>query len=329
MRPVEADTLRLLSHMPLLDRLEAVALSGWSRGAVYGSFEALEREGLAASVPHASELTAATRRYRLTADGLRRLAREEDATVDGLLGTRPVSNQWLRVLMERLDAVGVVYRLASAISTLAHPLRLRWYRALPMDAAVALPDGRVIAVVRQGPATDRTGFSKRLWRLREGAQPAAALLLTPDETRLRHARRLLAGAPSIAYLALERDAASAGGGSRRLAHALRGRARRPSHRPRPHRAERTLARRAAAGAGGPPRRPRRRGRGGLGASDDAQARGETRPGPHRRLALAHPRPPGSAHRAEALQALRGRRAAHRPGPRAGRRRRGTPPSCRD
>ena len=213
MRLIEADTLRLLSHMPLLDRLEAVAVSGWSRGAVYRSFEALESKGLAASVPHASELTAATRRYCLTDDGLRRLAREEGTRVDGLLRTRPVSNQWRRLLLERLDAVGVVYRLASAISTLADPIRFRWYRAMPMDAALALPDGRVIAVVRQGPATDRTGFSKRLWRLREGPQPAATLLLMPDEARLRHARRLLAVAPSIAYLALERDAASAGAGA--------------------------------------------------------------------------------------------------------------------
>ncbi len=213
MRPVEANLLRLLSHMPLLDRLEAVAVSGWSRGAVYRAVESLEREGLAASVPHASELTPATRRYWLTTDGLRRLAREEGVDVDGLLRSRPVSNQWRRLLMERLDAVAAVYRLASAVSTLAHPIRFRWFRAMPMDASVALPDGRVIAVVRQGPATDRTGFSKRLWRLREGPQPAAALLLMPDEVRLRHARRLLAVAPSIAYLALESDAASAGAGA--------------------------------------------------------------------------------------------------------------------
>ena len=170
-------------------------------------------EGLAASVPHASELTPATRRYWLTADGLRRLAGEEVADVDGLLRSRPVSNQWRRLLMERLDAVAAVYRVASAVSTLAHPIRFRWFRAMPMDASVALPDGRVIVVVRQGPATDRTGFSKRLWRLREGPQPAAMLLLMPDEVRLRLARRLLAVAPSIAYLALEMDAASAGVGA--------------------------------------------------------------------------------------------------------------------
>ena len=130
MRRVEADTYcGCFSHMPLLDRLEAVAVSGWSRGAVYRAVESLEREGLAASVPHASELTPATRRYCLTADGLRRLAREEDTPPwTGLFRTRPVSNQWRRLLMERLDAVGVVYRLASAVSTLAHPIRFRWYQ---------------------------------------------------------------------------------------------------------------------------------------------------------------------------------------------------------
>ena len=213
MRIAQADILRLLSHMPLIDRLEAVAVSGWSRGAVYRSFEALESEGLAAAAPHASDLTPATHRYFLTAEGLRHLSRVEGIAADALLRSRPVSHQWLRLLMERLDGAAVVYRLASALTTLTHPIRFRWYRAMPLDAAVALPDGRAIAVVRLGAATDRTGFSKRLWRLREGPQPAAVLMLMPDEVRLRHARRLLAGAPFIAYLALERDAASAGAGA--------------------------------------------------------------------------------------------------------------------
>ena len=213
MRPVEVETLRLLADMPLLDRLEAVAVSGRSRGAVYNAVEGLESMGLAASVPHASESIPPTRRYCLTADGLRRLALDEGIAVDDALRSRPVSNQWRRLLLERLDALAVIYRLASAVSTVAHPIRFRWFRAMPMDAAVALPDGRVIAVVRQGPATDRTGFSKRLWRLRQGTRPAAVLMLMPDEARLRHARRLLAGAPALAYLALESEAASAGAGA--------------------------------------------------------------------------------------------------------------------
>jgi DNA-binding MarR family transcriptional regulator len=57
-------------------------------------------------------------------------------------------------------------------------------------------------------------FGKRIWRLREGPQPAAALLLMPDEVRLRHARKLLAGASFISFLALERDVAAAGSRAR-------------------------------------------------------------------------------------------------------------------
>ena len=211
---LQKDLLRLLAATPLADRLEMVSLSGWSRGAVYKAVGVLEEEGLVDSVPHASDLVVPTRRYCLSAEGVRQLAGEEGVGVDELLRTRPVSRRWRRILLERLDAVAVIYRLASVLAGLAFPLRFRWHRAMPMDAAVALPDGRTLAIVRQGLTSDRTGFGKRIWRLREGPQPAAALLLMPDEVRLRHARRLLAGASFISFLALERDVAAAGSRAR-------------------------------------------------------------------------------------------------------------------
>ena len=211
---LEGDFLRLLATTPFPDRLEMISLSGWSRGAVYKTVAELEGEGLVESVPHASELVAHTRRYCLSAEGVRRLAEEAGVGVDELLRSRPLSRRWRRILLERLDAVAVIYRLTSALSDLAFPLRFRWYRAMPMDAAVALPDGRTLAIIRQGLTSDRTGFGKRTWRLREGPQPAAALLLMPDEVRLRHARGLLAGASFISFLGLERDVAAAGARSR-------------------------------------------------------------------------------------------------------------------
>ena len=131
-------------------------------------------------------------------------------TVDELLDLYPVSAQWQRVLLERLDAVGIIYRLAATISNIAHPIRFRWFRAKPMDAAITLPDGRAVFFVRQGLTSDRTAFPKRLWRLREDVpHPSAVLILAPDEVRLRQARRLLAGAQAASFLALERDAVSA------------------------------------------------------------------------------------------------------------------------
>ena len=205
----QEELLGHLASMPFLDRLELVAVSGWSRGSIYEGLDRLEAEGLAASVPHATDVTPPTRRFYLTPSGLHRLARVEGMTVDELLNLYPVSARWQRILLERLDAAAVIYRLAATISNIAHPIRFRWYRAMPMDAAIVLPDERIIGVVRQGLTSDRTSFSKRMWRLRDGPSPSAILVLLPDEVRLRQARRLLAGAPAASFLALERDAVSA------------------------------------------------------------------------------------------------------------------------
>ena len=213
---VERDLLRLLGEMPFLDRLEAAAVSGWSRGAVYAACAALEEAGLVAPLPHAhaSELVAPTQRHALTVAGLRRLAAEECVDLGELLRSRPLTAHWRRLLLERLDGVASIYRLASAITDAAWPLRFRWYRAMPMDAAIALPDGRRLFVVREGQTADRTAFAKRLWRLREGPRPGACLLLVPDAVRLRHTARLMAQASVPAFLALERDAAASGTSAR-------------------------------------------------------------------------------------------------------------------
>ena len=203
------ETLRLLSWMPFLDRLEMAAVSGWSRAAIYEAIRVLEDDGLASPVPHATDLTSLTARYHLTADGVRLLAREEEIGLDDLLRSRPVSLQWRAVMLKRLDAAAVVYRLASAVSDAAYPMRFRWHRATPIDAAMILPKGKNVAVVRQGTTSTRTAFSKRMRRLWDGPLPGCVLLLVPDEVRLRQARRMLSGAPSPVFLALESEAAAA------------------------------------------------------------------------------------------------------------------------
>ncbi len=210
MRPVDADMLSLLSEMPFLDRLEMAYVSGWSRGAAYRAVPRLEDAGLIASLSHGTETIAPTLRYHVTARGLRILAREEDADQEDLLRDLPVSARWRRVLLERLDAAAVINRIVSAMSIVARPVRFIWYRAMPVDAGVFLPGGRSVGIVRQGPTTDRTGFSKRLWRLEQGPLPGVVLMLMPDEVRLRYARRLLVQTSVPALFALERYAAEAG-----------------------------------------------------------------------------------------------------------------------
>ena len=216
MRPAEweRELLRALAEMPFLDRLELAAATGWSRGAVYRGVGKLEQGGYVASVPHATGVIARTRRYHLTANGLRRLAEVEESSVDELLRSRPVSGRWRRILLERLDALAVIYRLVATVSNLAHPVSFRWYRAAALDAAMTLSGGRTLGILRQGPTADRAGFAKRVWRLGQGPLPGLVLVLVPDEARLRHARRMLARAPVNALLGLEADAASAGPGRR-------------------------------------------------------------------------------------------------------------------
>ena len=216
MRPegCEADLLRALASMPFLDRQEMVAVSGWSRAAVYEAVQKLEAGGFCASVLHATELQPPARRFHPTAAGLRRLAGEEDTSLDELVRSRPVSAQWRRGLMERLDALAAVYHLACLLSNVAFPIRFRWYRAVRLDAAVALPDGKTVGIVRQGRTADRSGFAKRLWRLRDEPMPGAVLVLMADDVRLRHARRLLSTTEVPALFALEREALLAEAGDR-------------------------------------------------------------------------------------------------------------------
>ena len=216
MRPegCEPDLLRALASMPFLDRQEMVAVSGWSRAAVYEAVQRLETGGFCASVLHAADPLPQARRFHLTAAGLSRLADEEDRPLEGLVRDHPLSAQWRRSLMERLDALAAIYHLASVLSGIAYPIRFRWYRAMPLDAAMMLPDGKTVGIVRQGLTADRSGFAKRLWRLRDGPMSGTILVLMADDVRLRHARRLLSTTDVPVLFALEREAVLAGADDR-------------------------------------------------------------------------------------------------------------------
>ena len=73
----ETGLLRRLAEKPFADRLDLAALSGWSRGAVYAGMDRLQERGMVDAIPHASPLLPPTKRYYLTAHGLRRLAEVE------------------------------------------------------------------------------------------------------------------------------------------------------------------------------------------------------------------------------------------------------------
>jgi len=211
MRAGERERLALttLAAMPFLDYLELASVSGMAESTARHVLGRLRRKGLVDFIRHASHLTATTRRWFATNEGLRSLASENGTGIDRLLRMHPVSAHWRRILMARLDAVAVAYRLTSAVADAVGSPRFRWYRAAPLDAAMTLPDGRTVGVIRQGPTADRTSISDRIHRLLDPDQsrPRALLALMPDEARLRQARRLMDRYPGPVYLTLESHAA--------------------------------------------------------------------------------------------------------------------------
>ena len=197
------DTLRLIAEMPFLDRLELSAVSGRRQQRVYEESAVLRRTGLVGTVPHATALMSPTRRLYITREGLRQLAEDEGIGIEDLLHKYPVSRHFRSLLLERLDAVGIIYRVASSVAWATGPVRLRWYRSGPMDAALTLSDGRSLGILRQGATSDRTGFSHRVWRLLEVPLPRGLLVIVPDTVRPRHTSRLLQKAPGLVLMALE------------------------------------------------------------------------------------------------------------------------------
>ncbi|MCY4449287.1 MAG: hypothetical protein OXE02_10665 [Chloroflexi bacterium] len=211
MNGLQLQVMERLAAMPLLDRIELAAVSGISERAAYNACSVLAGARLADAVSHASPIIPSTRRLILTGDGLQFLAREQGVSVEELLRMHPVSAQWRRILLERLDAAAVVYRITASIAAASGPVRgFRWFRASPLDAAVALADGRTVGIVRQGSTSGRTAFAKRLRRLHDTELSGALLLLASDGSRLKHAGRLLGSFPVPAFFAVESRTVGAG-----------------------------------------------------------------------------------------------------------------------
>ena len=208
---VAEEIMGQLAEMPFLDRRTLAVVTDRSEAGVYAAVRQLEDAGLIGSVPHATSVLSRVERYYLTVDGVCALAETEGIDVAETLRRHPVSAQWQRLMLERLDLVGIVYRIVAAIADIEHPVGLIWYRAAPLDAGITLAGSRVIGIVRQGPMSDRTSFGKRMARLRDAPRPSGLLVVSHDEIQLRHTRRTLVALRLPTFLALEHDVAQGNG----------------------------------------------------------------------------------------------------------------------
>ena len=164
--------------------------------------EKLAKRGLADSVPHHLGVlgTRPQRRYFPT---------EKSVIAGGpatqgrahMLRAFPVSKQWARLLAERLDAVAVLYRVATLVANAdphGDPVRVDHYRHGPYDMLLTLSGGRSIGFIRQGPTLSTANLRYRLRsieRLHSSDRPFVTLVLTHADQATRRAIRSL-GDPS-------------------------------------------------------------------------------------------------------------------------------------
>ena len=178
--------LDALSRMPFIDTAELALILGEPHATVHRALTGLLADGIAGRVSHGTAHLPSSQRYYLTASGI------HEASVTLGFGTpsdfvraHPVSREWLALLIRRMDAVAVVYRLAASISPGIDGLRshVEFHRRGRFDAAITLPDGRSFGIVRQGLALRRRSLYDRL-RAIAGydytRRPEAILILTPS-----------------------------------------------------------------------------------------------------------------------------------------------------
>ena len=179
--------LHSLSQMPFIDSVELVGILGEAPATVHRALTRLIELGIAGRVSHGTAHLPSSQRYFLTNKGIGEARRilGFDSPSD-YVRAYPMSKEWLRLLIRRMDAVASIYRLAASLSRAAGGLssRVEFFRRGRFDATITLEDGRRFGVVRQGLALRRRSLYDRLRVIAKydfTRRSEAVPILTPTE----------------------------------------------------------------------------------------------------------------------------------------------------
>ncbi len=179
--------LHSLSRMPFIDTVELAGILGEAPATVHRSLASLLSNGVVARVSHATAHLPSSRRYFLTAKGIREASKLLNYdTASDFVRAYPMSREWLSLLIRRMDSVASIYRLTAALAPGKEGLRtqVEFFRRGRFDAAITLHDERTFGVVRQGLALRRRSLYDRLRTIAEydyTRRPGAILVLTPSK----------------------------------------------------------------------------------------------------------------------------------------------------
>ena len=175
-----------LSRMPFIESAELALILGEPHSTIHRVLTDLLADGIVGRASHGTVHLPSSRRYYLTASGVRRTAEVLDFdTPSDFVRAYPMSREWLTLLIRRMDTVASVYRLAASMSPRIDGLRSRveFHRRGRFDATITLHDGRDFGVVRQGLALRRRSLYDRLRAIAEydySRRPDTVLVLVPS-----------------------------------------------------------------------------------------------------------------------------------------------------
>ena len=193
------ETLEALCHTPLATVDELATFIRIPVNTLRERLARLAKKGFVQSLPHRLQLLGSRpqRRFYPRREGISALA-DGEAGIERLMRLCPVSRQRFRVLAERLDAVAVLYRVASMMAecdSSEAPVVVDHCRSGPYDMQLRLPSGGSIGLVRQGPMLSPASLRYRIRtieRMHVTERPLATLILADSEQDMRRTLRTIA-----------------------------------------------------------------------------------------------------------------------------------------
>ena len=142
--------MAVLADTPFADADEVEVFAALQARGVRESLAWCRRNKLADYIEYSRSSAARTRRWFLTGQGIEALSESEGVTLARLLRDKPVSVEWQRSLLRRLDTLDLFYRLLSMVARIDGAMpEWVWYRTSVYDAALRLrSNGKAFVLMR-------------------------------------------------------------------------------------------------------------------------------------------------------------------------------------
>ena len=104
--------IRALGCMPFLERRELASVSSVPERTALNALHRLKKGGLVDAVKHSLHERSRMQRWYLTPSGIEKFGELEGLTPDEALRRFPLSAEWRRLLLRRMETVATCYRIA-------------------------------------------------------------------------------------------------------------------------------------------------------------------------------------------------------------------------